>query len=133
MSAHYAIGIGARRDIDARELAGFVRDVAARHGVDLQSATLATIEARGDEPGLRDAARLLDMGVVFLSLENLRARDKDVPTRSARVEEMFGVGSVAEAAALAAAGSGSILLAPRVATTRLACAIARAKEGGESP
>ncbi|MGC1864310.1 MAG: cobalamin biosynthesis protein, partial [Methylocystis sp.] len=96
MSARYAIGIGARRDIDARELAGFVREIAARHGVDLQSATLATIEARGDEPGLRDAARLLDMAVIFLSLENLRARDKDVVTRSARVEEIFGVGSVAE-------------------------------------
>ena len=133
MSARYAIGIGARRDIDARELAEFVREVAARLCVDLQSATLATIEARADEPGLRDAARLLDMAVVFLSLENLRARDKDVPTRSARVEELFGVRSVAEAAALAGAGSGSILLAPRVATTRLACAIARATEGGESP
>ena len=86
MSARYAIGIGARRDIDARELAGFVREVAARHGVDLQSATLATIEARGDEPGLQGAARLLDMAVVFLSLENLRARDKDVrdPIRSRR-------------------------------------------------
>ncbi len=131
--ARYAIGIGARKDIDARELADLVREVAARHGVDLQSATLATTEARGDEPGLQGAARLLDMAVVFLSLENLRARDKDVLTRSARVEEMFGVGSVAEAAALAAAGSGSVLLAPRVATTRLACAIARAIEGGESP
>ena len=73
------------------------------------------------------------MAVVFLSLENLRARDKDVLTHSARVEEIFGVGSVAEAAALAGAGAGSILLAPRVATTRLTCAIARAIEGGESP
>jgi len=133
VSARYAIGIGARKGVDARELARLVREVAARRGVDLQSATLATIEARDDEPGLRDAARLLDMAVVFLSLENLRARDKDVPTRSARVEEIFAVGSVAEAAALAGAGSGSILLAPRVATTRLACAIARATEGGESP
>jgi len=133
VSARYAIGIGARKDIDARELAGLVREVAARLGVDLQSATLATIEARCDELGLQGAARLLDMPAVFLSLENLRARDNDVLTRSARVQEMFGVGSVAEAAALAAAGSGSILLAPRVATRRLACAIARAKEGGESP
>ncbi len=133
VTARYAIGIGARKNIDARELAGFVREVAEWHDVDLQSATLATIEARGDEPGLRCAARLLDMPVIFLSLENLRARDKDVVTRSARVEEIFGVGSVAEAAALAGAGARSILLAPRVATARLACAIARAIEGGESP
>jgi cobalt-precorrin 5A hydrolase len=133
VSARYAIGIGARKEIDARELAGLVREVAARHGVDLKASTLATLQARKDERGLRDAARLLDMRVVFLPLENLRARDKDVLTRSARVEKMFSVGSVAEAAALAGAGAGSILLAPRVATTRLACAIARANEGGEGP
>ena len=60
MSARFVIGIGARKDIDARELADLVREVAARHGVDLQSATLATIEARGDEPGLQIAARLLE-------------------------------------------------------------------------
>jgi cobalt-precorrin 5A hydrolase len=130
--ARYAIGIGARRDVDAGELASLVREVAAQHGVELQSATLVTIEARRDEPGFRDAARLLDMAALFLSLENLRARDSDVLTRSARVEELLGVGSVAEAAALAGAGGGSFLLAPRVATTRLTCAIARATEGGES-
>jgi cobalt-precorrin 5A hydrolase len=44
---------------------------------------------------------------------------------------MFGVGSVAEAAALAGAGQGSLLLAPRIASARLTCAIARAREGDE--
>lgn len=133
MSARFAIGIGARKAIDARELVDLVREVAARLGVDPRSATLATIETRGDEPGLREAARLLGIGVVFLSLEALCARDREVLTRSARVEEMLGLGSVAEAAALAGAGAGSALLEPRVATTRLACAIARAKDGGPSP
>ncbi len=132
MSARYAIGIGARKDVDARELAALVREVAARRGVDLQAATLATLETRENECGVRSAAQLLGIGVVFLPPEILRARDKDVLTHSARVEQMFGVGSVAEALALAAAGAGSILLAPRVATTRLTCAIARAGEGDES-
>jgi len=126
MSARYAIGIGARNDVDARELAALVREVAARHRVDLQAATLATLETRENERGVHAAAQLLGVGVVFLPLEIVRTRDKDVLTHSARVEQMFGVGSVAEALALAAAGAGSILLAPRVATTRLTCAIARA-------
>ncbi|MGA8170219.1 MAG: cobalamin biosynthesis protein [Methylocystis sp.] len=133
VSARYAIGIGARAAVDARELAGLVREVAARYDVDLQSSTLVTLQARENEPGLHAAARLLDMSLVFLPLEILRARDADVWTRSARVEQMFGVGSVAEAAALAGAGAGSVLLAPRVATTRLTCAIARGREKVASP
>ena len=133
MSARYAIGIGARKDVDARELAALVREVAARHGVDLQAATLATLETREKERGVHAAAQLLGIGIVFLPLQILRARDKDVLTRSVRVEQMFGVGSVAEAAALAALGVESVLLAPRVATTRLTCAIARAGEGDDRP
>ncbi len=40
-----------------------------------------------------------------------------VLTRSERVAERFGTGSVAEAAALAAAGPGARLVAPRVVST----------------
>ena len=104
------------------------RDLIARCPVCLYAGSLVPVGVLQHCP---PNARIVDTAP--LSLENLRARDKDVLTRSARVEELLGVGSVAEAAALAGAGSGSILLAPRDATTRLACAIARAKDGGESP
>ena len=91
------------------------------------------MEARADEQGVHDAARMLAMDVVFLPLAVLRARDGKLLTHSPRIETMFGVGGVAEGLALAAAGPGGALLAPRVATARLTCAIARAGEGDKIP
>ncbi|MGQ3348248.1 cobalamin biosynthesis protein [Bosea sp. (in: a-proteobacteria)] len=46
-------------------------------------------------------------------------------TRSTRIASLYGVGSVAEAAALAAAGPGGTLVQPRIATARVTCALAR--------
>jgi cobalt-precorrin 5A hydrolase len=65
---------------------------------------------------------------VFLPLEALKARKGAAATHSPRVQAMFGVGSVAEAAALVGAGPGSRLLAPRVATPYAACALAVSAE-----
>lgn len=133
MTARYAIGVGARRGVDALELAALVREVATRQRVDPRVATLATLETRADERGVHEAARMLAMDVVFLPLAMLRARDAELLTRSRRVEQMFGVGGIAEGLALAAAGPGGVLLAPRMATARLTCAIARAGEGDQIP
>ena len=126
MTSRYAIGVGARRGVDARELAALVALVAEQAGIAPRGVPLYTIEGKETEDGLRAAARLLETELVFLPLEALLARKDDALTRSPRVEALLGVGGVAETAALAGAGPGSVLLAPRVATTRLTCAIARA-------
>lgn len=70
---------------------------------------LATLTAKAE--GLRPLARALDLPVIALHPEALW----EVPTltHSDRVEELFGTGSVAEAAALVAAGHGSRLRGPR--------------------
>jgi cobalt-precorrin 5A hydrolase len=70
---------------------------------------LATLAAKVE--GLHPLGRLLDLPVVALEAQALQG----VPTltRSSRVEAMFGTGSVAEAAALAAAGPGARLRGPR--------------------
>ncbi len=124
MSTRFAIGVGARAGVDAQILAALVRKTAARLGVDLRSANLATLDTRENEPGVHDAARLLEMDVIFFSPEKLRQRARDLLTHSPRIEQTFGVGSIAEAAALAAAGDGSVLLARRVVAETLTCAIA---------
>jgi cobalamin biosynthesis protein CbiG len=131
MSARYTFGVGARTGVDALELAALLRGLAVLFDVNPQAATLATLDARENEQGIHAAARILKIEVVFLSLDDLRARRDDVLTYSPRIIEMFGVGSVAEAAALAGAGEGSLLLAPRIASARLTCAIARGREGDE--
>ncbi|WP_083967260.1 cobalamin biosynthesis protein [Methylosinus sp. R-45379] len=86
---------------------------------------LFTIESKRGEKGLHDAARLLNLPLVFLPLDTLLARKGELLTRSPRVEALTGVGSVAEAAALVGAGAGSRLLGPRLASAGLTCAIAR--------
>ncbi|MGJ0392125.1 MAG: cobalamin biosynthesis protein [Methylocystis sp.] len=120
----YAAGIGARRGVAAQAIVELVRAVAAEHGAPLSHLTLFTLESKADEPGLHEAAKLLGVPLVFLTLDALKARKGAAPTHSPRVQAMFGVGSVAEAAALVGAGPGSRLLAPRVAAPYAACALA---------
>ena len=66
-----------------------------------------------------------------LKLEALRDRSDDCLTRSERTLERFGVASVAEAAALAAAGPGSHLVVPRRIIGNVTVAAARSAEGLE--
>jgi cobalt-precorrin 5A hydrolase len=125
-NAHrFAIGVGARRGVDARALADLVARVAHDAKASLRICEMFTLQGKEDEAGLYEAASLLGTKFTFLPLEALLARRHDVVTRSPRVEAMIGVGSVAEAAALSGAGPRSTLVAPRTATERLTCAIAR--------
>lgn len=127
MSARVAIGVGARRGVEAEELVTLVRRALAQYASSekRECPALFTVAAKRDETGLYEAARLLKTTIVFLPLEALLARKDEVLTRSVRVTALMGVGSVAEAAALAGAGPGSILPGPRIASDRLTCAIAR--------
>jgi cobalt-precorrin 5A hydrolase len=86
-----------------------LRDALAKAGGPKGVTHLATLAAKAK--GLEPLARVLDLPVVALDPEVLRG----VPTRtrSARVEEMLGTGSLAEAAALVAAGQGARLRGPR--------------------
>ena len=129
VSARYAFGVGGRRGVDATALAALAREAAARCGIDITGAAFAALAGREDEAEFRAAASLLGARLVLMPLEKLRARDAELFTRSPLVESMFGVGSLVEALALAAAGEGSRLLAPRLATDRLACAIAEMRVG----
>ncbi|MCV2863987.1 cobalamin biosynthesis protein [Defluviimonas sp. WL0075] len=73
---------------------------------------LATAEEKSGAAALQEAARRMGLSVRTVGRADLAAQQ--VPTRSARVAERFGTGSLAEAAALAAAGPGARLLGPRV-------------------
>lgn len=128
MSGRFAIGVGARRGVEAHALAALVARVAGQARVAPKMCEMFTLNSKENEPGFREAADLLGMKLVFLPVDALIARKSDVLTKSPRVEAMIGVGSVAEAAALVGAGPGSALLAPRTATERLTCAIARRVE-----
>ncbi|WP_336486289.1 cobalamin biosynthesis protein [Methylobacterium nigriterrae] len=116
-------GIGFRRGTEAAEIVALVRRALREARADGLSA-LATAADRADEPALREAAAAFGLAPLPLAPEALAAADADVPTRSARVERLRGIGSLAEAAALAAAGAGARLILPRIASAGATCALA---------
>lgn len=86
---------------------------------------LATLASRHDEPGLAAVALAHDLTLIAIPDEALAGFEAACATRSTRISGLYGVGSVAEAAALAAAGPGATLIQPRIATARVTCALAR--------
>ncbi len=87
-------------------------------------AALFTHEAKKSEAGLADAAKALGLPLVFLEAEVLRQASLRAATNSPRVMAMFGLPSIAEAAALAGAGPSSVLLVARISNGGASCAVA---------
>jgi len=86
---------------------------------------LATLASRATEPGLMAAVAARNAELVAVPDEALKGFEAACATRSTRIASLYGVGSVAEAAALTAAGPGGTLVQPRIATARVTCALAR--------
>jgi cobalt-precorrin 5A hydrolase len=73
---------------------------------------LATAETKAVAPQAQELAARL--GLPLMAVPQRELQTAGTITRSKKVAERFGTGSVAEAAALAAAGPGARLLGPRV-------------------
>jgi cobalt-precorrin 5A hydrolase len=125
MSAKIAIGIGCRLGCSAELIEGVVRQALERIPA-ADAPHLFSIADKRGEPGLAEAASRLGLQLGFLPREALAARGDEAKTRSSRVQTLFGVPSVAEAAALAGAGPGSTLIVARIANRGATCAIAQA-------
>jgi cobalt-precorrin 5A hydrolase len=127
MSARIAIGVGCRLGSSANAIEALVR-----HALDrtppAERLGAFTIEDKSSEPGLIAAARSLGLDLVFLARDALREQAPFVQTRSIRSETQFGVPSVAEAAALAGAGPGGVLIFPRIVSQGVTCAIAQSRD-----
>jgi cobalt-precorrin 5A hydrolase len=87
-------------------------------------ALLATAEDKAAAPAFQALSARLGLPIHAVTLDALA--QVETPTRSATVRALRGSGSVAEAAALVAAGPGASLLGPRaVSADRMAtCALA---------
>jgi cobalt-precorrin 5A hydrolase len=87
-------------------------------------ALLATAEDKAAAPAFQALSARLGLPIHTVTLDALA--QVETPTRSATVRALRGSGSVAEAAALVAAGPGASLLGPRaVSADRMAtCALA---------
>ncbi|WP_164937654.1 cobalamin biosynthesis protein [Bradyrhizobium guangxiense] len=101
-------GLGFRKDATLASL----REALQAAGGPAGLAAVATVKDKADAEALQQLAR--ECGVPIKAVPADVLAKIDTPTRSRLVAERFGIGSVAEAAALAAAGPRARLIATRV-------------------
>jgi cobalt-precorrin 5A hydrolase len=106
------VGVGFRSAATPRSILDAV-DAACAAAGGLKPQALATAADKAAETALVEAAAALGAPVIAISPAAFAAADAAVETRSAKVEAARGVGSVCEAAALAALGPGARLAARR--------------------
>jgi cobalt-precorrin 5A hydrolase len=122
-------GIGCRRGVTAGALRKILAD-AVRHLPEAaigEALTLAVPEFRRDEPAIAEAASVLGLSVIWVERSALHGVQGRCLTRSARAEAEVGLASVAEAAALSAAGPGARLVVPRITGAGVTCAVAESE------
>jgi cobalt-precorrin 5A hydrolase len=127
MSGLIAIGVGCRRNCSGVVIAQLVSRTLGSWPTDLPKPlrrSLFTIEDKRGDAGIHEAAQALGMDLVFLDREALREAMPRTQTRSARAQALFGVGSVAEASALAGGGPNATLVVARTSDNDATCAIA---------
>jgi len=101
-------GLGFKKDATLASL----REALAAAGSPDGLAALATVSDKADAEALKQLAR--ECGVPITAVPADVLAGIETPTQSQRITEAFGTGSIAEAAALAAAGPRARLLATRV-------------------
>jgi cobalt-precorrin 5A hydrolase len=120
-----AAGIGCKRGAPASDIEAAIRAALARARIGADALDIiATIEAKRAEAGIRAAAETLRVSLIIVPELELAAAGDRIETHSERVAAFAGVGSVAEAAALAAAGPAGKLIVPRVIVGAATCALA---------
>ncbi|MER8045156.1 Rv2231c family pyridoxal phosphate-dependent protein CobC [Streptomyces sp. NPDC094032] len=122
------VGVGARSVAGAAEVLELIAAALREAGLGEGDVTaLATLEARAGEPGVAGAAARLGVPVRGFRSEELAG--VPVPHPSGRALAATGTASVAEAAALRAAGPGAVLVVPKRRTRSVTCAVARSVAG----
>lgn len=123
-------GIGCKRGTTAQEIDAAIDAALAEAGQPRDAVgVIATSDGKGSEAGIVEAAAGHGLQLVLVKPAALEAAGPRTQSSSPRVKKLFGVPSVAEAAALAAAGPDSALLVPRIIVGAATCALAARKDG----
>ena len=123
-------GIGCKRGTTAQEIdAAIDAALAETNETGDALALIATSDGKGAETGIIEAAAARGIQLVLVKPAALEAAGPRTQSSSPRVKELFGIPSVAEAAALAAAGPEAALLVPRLIIGPATCALAGLKDG----
>ena len=114
-------GVGFNSNCGPKELAGLIRQ--AQETARRTATALAAPAWKAQADCLTAAAELLALPVLAVDRGALMAVEDCILTQSAVSRAATGVGSVAEAAALAAAGPGSRLVLARISSAHATCAL----------
>ncbi len=123
-----AIGIGANSRAYKHDFSTALAEARQEAG---GADVVATFDEAIFADHVRDAAGRVSMAYRPVTLDAMRARSSDCLVRSERTLSLFGVGSVAEAAALAGAGPGSRLIMARRIIGNITVAAAQSADEGE--
>ena len=122
--ASLAAGIGCNRNTAMEEMRALLEDVLEKNNLAPSSLrSLASIDVKSDESGLLGLAENLSLPIYFYSRHELN-QVKEIKNPSKIVEKHVGVKSVCEAAAILAAGGGTLIV-PKQTTPNVTVAIAR--------
>ncbi|WP_205647701.1 precorrin-3B C(17)-methyltransferase [Acuticoccus yangtzensis] len=122
-----ALGMGAERGADPAAAVRLARTMLAAAGIDPRAvAAVVTLDLKADETALHAVAADLGAPLRVFTRERLAQEDARLATPSDVVRAAVGIGGVAEAAALAAAGPDGILVSPKVIGDGLTVALAEA-------
>lgn len=118
-SPHWFAGLGLRHNCPADELAALLDVACAEAGIDASALNaLASLDRRTSAPGLCDLARTFGLALQGWPAEVLTRFDDRLSYHSPRVRTRYGVGGIAEAAALASAANGNPDTTTRLAVPR---------------
>jgi cobalt-precorrin 5A hydrolase len=121
------IGLGFRQDASAASIGEVFAAAVARAGS--EASMIAVPDDKFDHPGLLATARNTKLPIERVTAEAMHCSNALLATHSPQSEKHRGVGSVCEAAALAAAGAGSRLVVSRlISADRTATAAAALDE-----
>lgn len=120
-------GLGCRRGVSAGEVKAAIEAALASGGRAARAQLIAIPASKEGETGIFDAAQSLGVGVTLIAPADLQKASARTLTRSARSLAQMQVHCVCEAAALAAAGPSSRLLAARIALGPVTCALAESE------
>ncbi|WGS20372.1 MULTISPECIES: cobalamin biosynthesis protein [unclassified Bradyrhizobium] len=118
-------GLGFRRDTTLASLREALRAAGGFEGL----AAVATVSDKADAPVLKSLAH--ELGLAIRSIPADMLAEIVTVTQSDLIKERFGTGSIAEAAAVAAAGRGARLIAARTVSQDRMATAAIAEGDGE--
>ena len=106
------IGLGFRKAVTIKSFENLIHQVYHLTELPGPIKALATLDTKALDPALQEFATAKRIILIPVSLENLKRQIP--PTQSPAAQAAYGLGSIAEAAALSAAGDGSYLIFKRL-------------------